>query len=81
MSDNSKHSSGSENSGSGLPGVMRELKPRMLLACRLFRCALLHGMTQYMLGYRCSVCRPTRKRQRAVPDEHALFQAKMERRS
>ena len=62
MSDNSKHSSESENSGGGLPGVTRELKSRIVLACRLFRCALLHGMVEHMLGYRCSVCRPVRKR-------------------
>ncbi|HUU15382.1 MAG TPA: hypothetical protein VM182_16955 [Terriglobia bacterium] len=42
---------------------------RLLLACRLFRCALLHGMVEHMLGYRCSVCRPVRKRQRAVKEE------------
>ena len=62
MNDNFTHSSESENSGGGLSAVMRELKPRLLLACRLFRCALLHGMIEHMLGYRCSVCRPVRKR-------------------
>ena len=69
MSDNSKYSSGSENSGGGLPAVMLELKPRIVLACRLFRCAVLHGMVEHMLGYRCSVCRPVRKRTRAVKAE------------
>ena len=69
MSDNSKPSNESENSEGELPAVMRELKARILLACRLFRCALLHGMVEYMLGYRCSVCRPVRKRTRAVKGE------------
>ena len=42
---------------------------RIILACRLFRCALLHGMVRRMLGYRCSVCDPIRKRTRAVKAE------------
>ena len=62
MSDDSKPSSESANSGGELPGVMRELKPRILLACRLFRCALLHGMVERREGYRCSVCKPVRRR-------------------
>ena len=69
MSDDSKHSSESGNSGDGLPAVMREMKPRLLLACRLFRCALAHGMVRHMLGYRCSVCSPVRKRRRAIKGE------------
>ena len=69
MNDNFTHSSESENSGGGLSAVMRELKPRLLLACRLFRCALLHGMVEHMLGYQCSVCDPIRKRKRAVKAE------------
>ena len=69
MNDNSKHSSGSENFGGGVPAVMLGLKARIVLACRLFRCALLHGMGPYMLGYRCSVCRPVRKRPRAVKED------------
>jgi len=48
---------------------MREMKPRLLLACRLFRCALAHGMVRHMLGYRCSVCSPVRKRRRAIKGE------------
>jgi len=42
---------------------------RLILAFQLFRCALLHGMVRRMLGYRCSVCDPIRKRQRAVKAE------------
>ena len=69
MNDTCEHSSESENSGGGLPGVMRELKSRIVLAGRLFRCALLHGMVEHMLGYRCSVCRPVRKRKRIIKEE------------
>ena len=69
MNDNSKHSSESENSGGELPGVTRELKSRILLACRLFRCAVLHGMVRHMLGYRCPVCDPIWPRKRAVKEE------------
>ena len=65
MNDNSTPSSESENSGVELPGVMREMKARILLACRLFRCALLHGMVEHMLGYRCTACKPVRKRSRS----------------
>jgi len=42
---------------------------RLLLACRLFRCALLHGMVRHMLGYRCPVCDPIWPRKRAVKEE------------
>ena len=42
---------------------------KIKLALRLFRCALLHGMARHMLGYRCPVCDPIRKRKRAVKAE------------
>lgn len=42
---------------------------RLILAFQLFRCALLHGMVRHMLGYRCSVCRPVRKRRAKRTEE------------